>query len=89
MNTKMNTNRKQYLEEIYPRIPESLKQDILEKYDYVSLDKHKKNYSLRKCNVVMLVGLTGTGKSTTLRALHDHKTLNFTDEIPPAVKLPT
>jgi len=54
-----------YRESVYP----SLNLRIVNKYPLVQLEKSKQHQSLTDRNIIMLVALTGTGKTTTLNAL--------------------
>lgn len=58
-----------YLDEVYPQ----LEFPIVNKYPQVTLFKEDGYSSLNEHQVIMLVALTGTGKTTTLDALQDRE----------------
>lgn len=59
------TNHEFYLNDVYPQLNLS----VVDKYPQVSFVPTESYHSLAKCQMVMLVALTGTGKTTTLNQL--------------------
>jgi hypothetical protein len=59
------TNHDFYLNNVYPQLDLSLRDN----YPHVSLESTQDHHPLAECQVVMLVALTGTGKTTTLNKL--------------------
>jgi len=78
----MTDPRQTYLNDILPSVPAVTRAAALDAYPDVRLDDAESNTPLADCNVVMLVGLTGTGKSTTLRAVREAGTLSYRTDIP-------
>lgn len=64
-------NRETYLNTIFPQIPDRVRQSALVSYPDVRLTPEVGFTPLADVSLVMLVGLTGTGKTTTLNALRD------------------
>jgi energy-coupling factor transporter ATP-binding protein EcfA2 len=58
-----------YLTDVFPRVPDDVTARTLDCYPDVRLTPTDRFTPLAQIPVLMLVGLTGTGKSTTLKAL--------------------
>jgi energy-coupling factor transporter ATP-binding protein EcfA2 len=71
-----------YLNNVFPNVPEATRVATLDAYPDVRLDATAGFTPLADCNIVMLIGLTGTGKSTALRALRQVGTLAYRTDIP-------
>ena len=78
----MSNPHQTYLNLILPQISAEIRSTTLDAYPDVCLEPTEGCTPLADCNIVMLIGLTGTGKSTTLRALDDAGTLPYTTDIP-------
>ncbi len=78
----MSDGKSTYIKHVLPRLPEAVKNGTLADSPHVSLISVAGYVPLAQCNVVMLVGLTGTGKSTTLQAMRDSGRLAFQEGIP-------
>ncbi|MEM6528280.1 MAG: hypothetical protein AAF653_08285 [Chloroflexota bacterium] len=72
----------QYLDHVLHHVPGKIKQSVLHAYPHVRLQPEDGFVPLAQCNLVMLVGMTGSGKSTTLQHLRNDATLNFIEAIP-------
>ena len=62
---EIQMTRRYYIESVLPQ----LKLPLSDQYPLLRLDDHPAYHSLAQHRIVMLVALTGTGKSTTLKAL--------------------
>jgi len=71
-----------YMENVFPQVPDAVRADTLGRYPDVTLTDDANTGPLGERQVVMFVGLTGTGKSTTLAALHERAALQYTTAIP-------
>lgn len=74
-----------YLENVWPQIADDLKAQFVARYPNVRLRAEAGFISLADVPVCMVVGLTGTGKSTTLAevaALREAGTVHYCDDIP-------
>ncbi len=71
-----------YLQHVLPAVPQAVKQGALANCPAISLVPVAGYVPLAECNITMLVGLTGTGKSTTLQALRRAGRLTFHEGIP-------
>lgn len=71
-----------YLQQVLPIIPRFVHEGILGRYPDVRLTPAPGFTPLAGCRVVMLVGLTGTGKSTTLAALREIAPWPYVTDIP-------
>lgn len=74
-----------YQEQVWPQIPDAIKSQLTAKYPLVRLQAEDGFVPLESLPVTMLIGLTGTGKSTTLKALaalRESGTATYDDDIP-------
>lgn len=71
-----------YLTHVLPHVPAHIRAATLDAYPAVRLTDTDGYMPLAGCNVVMLIALTGTGKSTTLGALRAAGTLPHRADIP-------
>ncbi|MEL6151494.1 MAG: hypothetical protein AAFR56_17845 [Chloroflexota bacterium] len=78
----MSYSQSTYNHSVFPHVPDDVKQSALKAYPHVRLRPTDGFVPLAECNLVMLVGMTGSGKSTTLRHLRDDATLEFIEAIP-------
>ncbi|GAB5490680.1 MAG: hypothetical protein Phog2KO_08950 [Phototrophicaceae bacterium] len=63
------TNQHYFIDQVLPNIPEQQREIFLMQYPQVSFSSTETHKSVSTLAVLMLVALTGTGKSTTLEAL--------------------
>lgn len=75
-----NTPHAFYLNRVYPHLPAEMRQRLTERYPQVRLSPETGFTPLTECPVCMVVGLTGTGKSTTLGRLAGR--IAYRDDIP-------
>lgn len=81
----MTDLRTDYAENVWPQLPADVKAQFADKYPNVRLQPEAGFTPLPDVPVCMVVGLTGTGKSTTLAqiaALRDGGQLRYQDDIP-------
>lgn len=74
-----------FSEEVWPRMPEALKARLVAQHPSVRLGAEEGFQPLETLPVTMLVGLTGTGKSTSLKALdalRQSGAVTYADDIP-------
>ncbi len=74
-----------FLNDIFPRLPSDLIAQMQARYPNIRLQPEADFVPLTECPVCMIVGLTGTGKSTTLAKLKDMRQageLTYADDIP-------
>ncbi len=78
------TNKLYYLNAVFPYVSAEVKERALLRYPDVRLSLAPEDgfTPLGEHNLVMLVGMTGSGKSTTLRHLREMDTFAFVDAIP-------
>ena len=84
MDTMINP-RAYYAETVWPQLSDDLKADLAERYPNVRLTPETGFTPLADVPVLMVVGLTGTGKSTTLAQVAQMRSagrLNYCDDIP-------
>lgn len=81
----MTDPRTYYAETVWPQLADDLKADLSARYPNVRLTPETGFTPLPDVPVLMVVGLTGTGKSTTLARLGEMRgtgTLRYCDDIP-------
>lgn len=81
----MNDNYRFFIERVWPQVSRELKAHIYERYPNIRVGAEPCCQPLPKLAVCMVVGLTGTGKTTALRHLADlrqARTLRYHDDIP-------
>jgi hypothetical protein len=75
------TDRNTYISQIYPKLTDDTRA-LLDHYPRVRLQSDETFRPLEQHPVIMLVGLTGTGKTTTLNAMRNNKLLAFSTPLP-------
>lgn len=78
----MMLNDHYFLERVLPQLPEGQLQSFNATYPNIRFSPQLGDVSVGELSVLMLVALTGTGKSTTLNALHDLNIVDYSDTIP-------
>ncbi len=74
-----------YAEQVWPQMPEELKAGLVARYPNVRLNAEAGFQPLAEIPTCMLIGLTGTGKSTALKALdalRQSGSVQYCDDIP-------
>ena len=80
-----NANRNFFVENVWPQVPHELKVRLYERYPHVRVGREPGFTLLGDVPVCMVVGLTGTGKSTTLATLADMRQngdIHYCEDIP-------
>lgn len=76
------TTAQYFLEHVLPQLPDDQREQISASYPHVRFTPRAGDVSVGSLPVLMLVALTGTGKTTTLRALSELDTVPYSDHLP-------
>ena len=81
----MNNHYTFFVEHVWPQVPQNLKARVYERYPNMRIGREPGCVPLPKLPVCMVIGLTGTGKTTALKHLAEMRregSLHYRDDIP-------